>query len=170
MYSGDFDLAAQGFDRGWSLLESIAKPATDLTQWRRARFIDQLLGSQQNNRALSGWNLWFLGYPDRALERMSTATRIARKRSKSVLADVHGYAAYLCELRREREPMKARAEARLVIATESGYPVGRALSEIYLGWADALAGDLDGGIVRMRHHLSELRATGFAAGLAIISP
>ena len=164
MYSGDFELAAQGFDRGWSLLESIAKPATDLTRRRRARAIGRMLGSQQNNRALSGWNLWFLGYPDRALERMSIATTIAHSGSKGVLADVHGYAAYLCELRREPEPMKARAEARLLLATESGYTVGRALSEIYLGWANALAGDLDGGIVRMRHHLSELRATGFAAG------
>jgi tetratricopeptide (TPR) repeat protein len=164
MYSGDFELAAQGFERGWSLLESIVKPATDLTQWRRARTISRLLGSRQNNRALSAWNLWFLGYPDRALERMSTANTIAHSRSKSMLADIHGYAAYLCELRREAEPMKVWAGARLVLATESGYPVGRALSEIYLGWADALAGDLDGGIVRMRHHLSELRATGFAAG------
>jgi hypothetical protein len=31
MYSGDFELAAQGLDRAWALAESIAKPATGLT-------------------------------------------------------------------------------------------------------------------------------------------
>ena len=30
MYSGDFELAAEGFDRAWALWESIAKPATGL--------------------------------------------------------------------------------------------------------------------------------------------
>jgi predicted ATPase len=56
--------------------------------------------------------------------------------------------------------MRARAEARLLLANESGYFTGRVLSEIYLGWADALAGDLDGGIARMRLHMSELKTAG----------
>jgi hypothetical protein len=32
MVSGDFELASEGFDRAWALLESLAKPATSLTQ------------------------------------------------------------------------------------------------------------------------------------------
>ena len=44
--------------------------------------------------------------------------------------------------------MSAKAEARLVLANASGLFTGRALSEIYLGWADVLDGDLDGGIAR----------------------
>jgi len=83
-----------------------------------------------------------------------------------MLADIHGYATYICDLRREPAQMRARAEARLVLSTESGYVTGRALSEVYLGWADALAGDLDGGMVRMRHHLSELRAANFEVAAA----
>ena len=83
-----------------------------------------------------------------------------------MLADIHGYAAYIFELRREPDQMRARAEARLALSTESGYAAGRALSEIYLGWADVLAGDLDGGIVRMKRHLSELRAAGFEVAAA----
>jgi predicted ATPase len=83
-----------------------------------------------------------------------------------MLADIHGYATYVFELCREPDQMRARAEARLALSTESGYAAGRALSEIYLGWADALAGDLDGGIVRMRQHLSELRAAGFEVAAA----
>jgi predicted ATPase len=123
-----------------------------------------MLGSQQNNRALSAWNQWFLGYPDRALEQMNIANTIAHSGTKDILADIYGYASYVSELRREPERMKAQAQARLVVATDSGYTVGRALGEIYLGWADALATDLDGGIARMKRYLSELNATGFAAG------
>jgi DNA-binding winged helix-turn-helix (wHTH) protein/tetratricopeptide (TPR) repeat protein len=171
MYSGDFELAAQDFDQAWALLESIAKPATGPTPHRaeqmpQARTILWRQGPQQNNRALSGWNLWFLGYPDQALERVSVATAIAHSGTKTMLADIHGYATYIYELRREPEQMKARAEARLALSTESGYAAGRALSEFYLGLADALASDLDGGIVRMRRHLSELRAAGFEVAAA----
>src|SRR3984957_675929 len=171
MYSGDFELAARDFDQAWALLESIAKPATGPTPHRagqmpQARTMLWRQGPQQNNRALSGWNLWFLGYPDQALERVSVATAIAHSGTKTMLADIHGYATYIYELRREPERMKARAEARLALSTESGYAAGRALSEIYLGWVDVLAGDLDGGIIRMKHHLSELRAAGFEVAAA----
>ena len=154
MYSGDFERANQDFDQSWVLLESIARPPrTHTFLWR--------MGPPQNNRALSGWNLWFLGYPDRALERISVATEIAHSGPKTLLADMHGYAAYVFELRREPAQMRTRAEARLALSAESGYATGRALSEIYLGWADALDGDLEGGVARMKHHLSELRAAGF---------
>jgi hypothetical protein len=165
MVSGEFELAAEGFDRAWALLESSSALATGQNQ-QPARQISQaptiqwLLGTQQNNRILSGWNLWFLGYPDRALERMGVASAIAHSGPKTIQADIHGFAAYICELRGEPEQMRARAEARLVLATESGLFSGRALSEIYLGWADALAGDPDSGIERMRHHMLELKAAG----------
>jgi DNA-binding winged helix-turn-helix (wHTH) protein/tetratricopeptide (TPR) repeat protein len=171
MYSGDFELAAEDFDQAWTLLKSVAKPATGPTPHRagqmpQARTILWRQGPQQNNRALSGWNLWFLGYPDQALEQVSVSTAIAHSGTKTMLADIHGYATYIYELRREPEQMKARAEARLALSTESGYAAGRALSEFYLGWADALAGDLESGIVRMRRHLSELRAAGFEVAAA----
>ena len=91
---------------------------------------------------------------------MNIATAIAHSGPKTMLADIHGFATYIYELRREPEQMRARAAARLVLATESGFFTGRALSEIYLGWADALAGDLEGGIARMRLHMSELKAAG----------
>ncbi|MGB9463273.1 MAG: hypothetical protein WCA94_20495, partial [Candidatus Acidiferrum sp.] len=45
-------------------------------------------------------------------------------------------------------------------ATESGFFSGRALSEIYLGWADVLDGDLGGGIAKMTAHMSQLKTAG----------
>ena len=171
MYSGDFELADQGFDRAWELLESLAQPAEGPAKQRagqttQARTIMWQQGPQQNNRALSGWNLWFLGYPDLAVERMNIATAIAHSGTKTMLADIHGYATYLSELRREPEQMKARAAARLALSIESGYAAGRALSEFYLGLADTLGCDLVGGIERMRRNLSELRAAGFEVAAA----
>ncbi len=170
MYSGDFELADQGFERAWTLLESAAQPTGSVEhrggQTRQPRTFMWQQGSQQNNRALSGWNLWFVGFPDQALERMNIATAIAHSGTKTMLADIHGYATYLAELRREPEQMRTRAAARMVLSTESGYAAGRALSEFYLGLADTLGSDLEGGIERMRHHLSELRAAGFEVASA----
>jgi DNA-binding winged helix-turn-helix (wHTH) protein/predicted ATPase len=171
MYSGDFEIAARDFDQAWMLLESMAEPAAGPTPHRAgqmplARTMLWRQGPRQNNRALSGWNLWFLGYPDRSLERINIATAIAHSGLKTMLTDIHGYATYTFELRREPDQMRARAEARLALSTESGYAAGRALSEIYLGWAEVLAGKIDGGILRMKHHLSELRAAGFEVAAA----
>jgi predicted ATPase len=77
-----------------------------------------------------------------------------------MLADIHGYASYIHELRGEPDLMRARAQARLALAIESGYAAGRAVSEIYLGWAEVLAGRLEGGMAQMRHTMQELSATG----------
>ena len=75
--------------------------------------------------------------------------------------------------RRELEQMRARTEARLALSTESGYATGRALSEFYLGWADALAGDIEDGIARMsqgREELFWVRLAGVSAGPFHIEP
>ena len=75
-----------------------------------------------------------LGYPDRALERLSIATAIARESGfMIILEDVHFHAYIICELRRELEHMRERAEATLELASELGNPMVRAQSEIRLG-------------------------------------
>ena len=163
MVSGDFELAALGFDRAWARMESMVGP-TPLTHQRALQTPHLLMtwdsGTQQNNRVLSGWNAWFMGYPDRAQARMTIATAIAQFGPKTIMADIHGFASYIGELRHEPEQVKANAQARLALSTESGYFTGRALSEIYLGWTDAIGGDLDGGIARMKRHMLELKAVG----------
>jgi len=162
MYSGDFELADQGLERAWLSLESIQNPASDMPPAKVARQIHTIrqLGTQQNNRIISGWNLWFLGFADRSIERMNIATAIAYSGVKTMLADIHGFASYIHELRREPEQMKARAEARLQLSSDWGYASGTALSEIYLAWAAVLAGDLECGIARIRQQMSELKSSG----------
>ena len=165
MVAGDFEAAARAFDRTWTVLESITRPAPGLTHKQVARISQAQAAIQscytvENNRILSGWNLWFLGYPDRALGRMHSATATDNHSSKSLIADLNGFAAYIFELRREVRQMRARAEARLATATALGLFSGRALSEIYLGWADVLDSDLEGGMARMRAYLSQLKTGG----------
>jgi class 3 adenylate cyclase/tetratricopeptide (TPR) repeat protein len=165
MVAGDFEAAANAFDRTWTILESITRPATGLTHPEITQISDPQAAIQrfytlENNRIISAWNLWFLGYPDRALERMNSAIATGNHHSKSLIGDLNGFAAYIFELRREIPQMRARAQARLAIATASGLFTGKALSEIYLGWADVLDGDLERGISSMRTHMSQLKSAG----------
>jgi tetratricopeptide (TPR) repeat protein len=162
MYAGDFELADQGLERAWVSLESIQNRASKMPPNKIHRELETIrrLGTQQNNRVVSGWNLWFLGYPDRAVERRNLATEIAYSGVKTMLADIHGFASYIHELRREPGPMQARAEARLQLSNESGYASGKALSEIYLAWAAAMAGDWERSVVRISQQMAELKATG----------
>src|ERR1022692_2854342 len=127
-------------------MESVVKPPTGLTQERagqlsQGRRIQQLL-SQAHNRIVSAWTLWFLGYPDRALERLSIAIALTQESgSKRVEAAIRNTAIYIFDLLREPEQMRESAEATM-LSTGVGT---RAESEISLGWADAVAGDLEGG-------------------------
>jgi len=162
-FSGDFELAVEGFDRAWVLLESSAKPITGFTKARTNLRLTMLA----YNRVCSAFNLALMGYPNQALVRINVATAAAQQcGSKSVLEDIHSYAASIYDVLREIELTRERAEMLLELATEMGDASVRAQSEIYLGWADALAGDLDGGLLRMRQHMSELQAIGSATGAA----
>jgi tetratricopeptide (TPR) repeat protein len=142
MPSGDFDLAAQGLDRAIALWESIAKPATDPSEQR---------GILASNRAYSALNLWFLGYPDRALERVGVATAMAGEPgSRAFFEEIGEIAIIVLGLCRELERMREQAQAVLVSTTESGDLMRGARCEVSLGLAQAMAGDPEGGLARMR--------------------
>ena len=102
MDSGDFELAAESFDRETVLWESIPKPEIALRE-QRAGLMPQArrLAGRANNRVQSAWNLWFLGFPDQARHRVSIAIAIAGdSRRKNTLATVHNIAMRVYELRR----------------------------------------------------------------------
>jgi tetratricopeptide (TPR) repeat protein len=164
MYSGDFERAAECFDRLRDQAEPAGSPALSHASQRPATPYQAFVFAtvrEPLNRVSSAWNIWFLGYPDRALERVGLATAIANESgSKPLLELVHNLAKYVFELRGELEQMRERAAAALALSIESGDVTRRAFCEIYLGWADAIAGDLDGGIARMRRYLSEHTAAG----------
>jgi len=87
--------ATTGHGRLW---ESIGKPALR----------GGLMFSQGHYRMQSAYNLWFLGYPDHAVERAGIATALTQKSaSKHMLSEVHYWAAALYELRREPDHVRA---------------------------------------------------------------
>ena len=151
MIAGHFDLAAEGYERAAVLFESTTNAPVPVAVLCRTG---------------SGMNLWLLGYPDRAVNRMKSAVAFASESgSKAALLTAlyvqpFFYGPYLGEFERARES----AEALLALATELGDALRCASSETILGWLQGEAGDLQSGIARMRRGLSALRSMGSIAG------
>jgi predicted ATPase len=103
--------------------------------------------------------LWHLGYPDQALQRIREALTLAQELSHHFsLALALFFAAWLHQLRRERQAAQERAESLILLSTEQVFPYGLALGTILRGWALAEQGQE--GIAQIRHGLNAWRATG----------
>jgi tetratricopeptide (TPR) repeat protein len=150
MLMGKFACADKDFERAIGVAES--RP------WPRLA-VDGLFFSTW--LAASAENLWFLGYPDRAVERLHRAIAASRESGpKSAMEPVQDFAAYLYLLLGDLDGLRERAEAISALATESGNLFRLSLSQILLGWTEAEAHDLAGGIARMRRNLVDFRANG----------
>jgi adenylate cyclase len=67
--------------------------------------------------------LWFLGYPDQALQRMREAFTLAKELSHQLdLAAVLTYATQIHCMRREWHAAQDQAEAAMALASEQGFP------------------------------------------------
>jgi predicted ATPase len=112
-------------------------------------------------RAYAARTLWFLGYPDHALERNREALALAQEVAHpfSRVYALTG-AATLHQCRREGHATQARAEAAITIATEQGLPYWVAWGTVLQGWALATQGQATEGLVRLRQGLAAYRETG----------
>jgi tetratricopeptide (TPR) repeat protein len=154
MALGAFEPAAEGFERATDLFESLAEPEPGPKKFYR-------LSQQIDNDCWSGWNLWFLGYPDKAFERCRGAIALARESgSKPLLEMANNYAFEVDHLRRDSQQVRARGEATLALALELGNLFRRAVAEMFLGWEDILSGDYGRGLPRMQENLDLFKATG----------
>jgi hypothetical protein len=150
MHIGRFDQADEDFERAMALAESMP--------WGRLE-VDGLFVSTWV--AVSAENLWYLGYPDRAQERVHRATAAARESgSKTALEAVHNFSGYLYQLLGDVDRLRERAGATAELATESGTRFRRSASQILLGWAEVVVNDFDVGMARLRRNLAEFRADG----------
>jgi predicted ATPase/DNA-binding winged helix-turn-helix (wHTH) protein len=105
--------------------------------------------------------LWFLGYPDQALERSQEALALAQELSHPFsLALALDYATILHQFRRERQAVQERAAAAIALCTEQGFAYYLAWGTVMQGWALAEQGQREEGIAQMRQSLAALRATG----------
>jgi len=109
----------------------------------------------------AAWTLWFLGYPDQALQRSHEALRLARELSHPLsLAMALSFATRLHQLRREGPAAQAQAEVLMALSGEQGFPQYLSHGMVLRGWALAAQGHGEEGMVQMRQGLAAYRATG----------
>jgi class 3 adenylate cyclase/predicted ATPase len=106
-------------------------------------------------------SLWFMGYPEQA-ER-------ARQLSWSIIEALDDHAATAFGLgntlmihyaRRDAASVARIAEEGYNTSIEGGYLIWAAFSQVYLGWARGVTGDLKKGLAEMRAGLDAFHATG----------
>ena len=120
-------------------------------------------GSDPGSACLSygGRVWWFLGYPDRALQRGYDGLALAESLSHAFsMAQALGMLAHIYQARRQIQPTREWAEKTLAYATEQGIPYWEALAAIARGWALAAQGQVEAGIGEMRQGIERYRATG----------
>ena len=81
------------------------------------------------------WTLWWLGYPEQALQRGAEAVRVAQDSANPFsIAQAQGYLSLLHLLRRETHLADATAQAGVAIAREYEIPRWDTMSTCIAGW------------------------------------
>jgi predicted ATPase len=107
-----------------------------------------------------------LGYLDQALRRGHEALTLAQALSHPPsLAATLFYVALTHCFRREAHAARERAEAAMALASAQGVPQWLAVGTILRGWALAMQGQGEEGLVQLRQGLAAWRAMG--AGLTV---
>jgi predicted ATPase len=105
--------------------------------------------------------LWFLGYPEQALQRSHEALPLARELSHPFsVATALFFAAEVHRCRREGQRTYEQAEALLALACEQGFALRAANATVLQGWALVEQGQGEDGITQIRQGLAALGATG----------
>jgi predicted ATPase len=111
------------------------------------------------------WALWFLGYPEQALQCSTEAIEWAQELVHPFsLAFAWDYAAEVSHLRREARMTQQRAEAAIALCVEQGFPFWAAWGKVMRSWALAEQGKHKEGITAMREGLAAYEATGARMG------
>jgi predicted ATPase len=112
-------------------------------------------------RRHAAWTLWYLGYPEQALERSREAIALAQELAHPYsLAYALYFAAELHGLRREAQAAQAQAEAMMVLARQQEFPARVVRGTFLWGWALAAQGQSTEGIAQMRQGLEALHTMG----------
>jgi predicted ATPase len=112
-------------------------------------------------RAYTAQTLWLLGYPAQALAPLHEALALAHALSHPFsLAWTRCMAAIVSQFRRDVLAVHEHAEAAVALATAQGFPQWAALGTILRGWALAMQGRGEEGMVQIRQGIAAWRATG----------
>jgi predicted ATPase len=140
-YLGEFALAREHFAQGIALYDP------------RQHTPYVILVQQDPGVVHLSWaaqTLWFLGYPEQARKRIHEALTLAEELSHPFsLAYVLAMVAELHQFCRESQLAQERAEALIALSTEKGFPARAAQGAILRGWAVAMQGQGEEGILQM---------------------
>jgi class 3 adenylate cyclase/predicted ATPase len=107
------------------------------------------------------WTLWFLGYPDQALQSIREALALAQELAHAgSLAFALVFAAWLYQYRREQQLTQERAEALITLSGEQGFPLYWAWGTLLQGRALTEQGQREEGLARLQQGLAAYRTTG----------
>jgi predicted ATPase len=114
-------------------------------------------------RVYAAQTLWFLGYPDQALAHLHDALALAHELSHPFsLAWARCYAAIVSQFRRDVPAAHEHAAAAVALSTEQGFTAYAAMGTSLRGWALAMQGQGEAGMVQVREGSATWRATGSA--------
>lgn len=109
----------------------------------------------------AAWMLWLLGYPDRALARVSEALALSEEMAHPhSLATATALMAWIHHFRGEAQAAQERAEAAISLSREQGFPLWTGLATIVRGWALAQQAQAAEGIAELGKGVAAWRATG----------
>jgi predicted ATPase/class 3 adenylate cyclase len=112
-------------------------------------------------RLYSAWVLWFLGFPDRALDRLDSGFALGQRLAHAnSLAFAQNFAAVLHSFRREFATALSQAEATVDLASAHPLPQWLAEAIICRGFALVGLGQQTEGIAQLRTGLAAWNGTG----------
>ena len=106
-------------------------------------------------------SLWWLGYPDQALQRMQEALTLARELAHPLsLAIALSFAGWLHQLRREGQAAQEQAEVLIALADQQGLPQYLGHGILLRGSELVAQGQEEEGMAQMRQGWAAYRTTG----------
>jgi DNA-binding winged helix-turn-helix (wHTH) protein/tetratricopeptide (TPR) repeat protein len=111
-------------------------------------------------------DLWYLGHPDRARQRMAAALNLAEgPEHRYCLGLTEQRAAILHQLLGEPQVVLDRASRAIELGAQQGHEVAVATGHILSGWARAALGETAKGVAELRSGLESYQAAGSRIGL-----
>jgi predicted ATPase len=108
--------------------------------------------------SFTAWDLWFLGYPDQALQKSREALTLARELAHpSSSAYALDWAAMFHQFRWEEQTAQERAETAITVSIEQGLPFWLACGAVVRGWALAEQGQEEEGVAQIRQSLAAMQ-------------
>jgi len=121
-------------------------------------------------RVHAAQTLWLLGYPEQALAHLHDALTLAHELSHPFsLAFVGCHAAMVAHFRRDVPAVHEQAEAAVALATAQGFPLWAAYGMSLRGWALAMQGQGEAGMIQVRQGITAFRTTGAALAVPYFS-